>query len=257
MEPKGMSSFDIMLSQVGHKYRSEGKVVTALDGVDLNIKRGELFAVVGPSGCGKSTLLRIVLGLEQPTAGSVLLNEQREKEGISYIPQSANLLSWRTALQNASIGLELRIGIDKPVLQNLLADFRQYGLQGFETTKWSSLSGGMKQKVAIICAFANRPKILIGDEPFSAIDFVSRLELLNKFKSECSVLGLTAVIVTHNIEEAIFLGDRVAVFSRRPGRVKKVYDIDLGKSGHDSVECRKSAEFQRLFHTIWADLKEP
>jgi NitT/TauT family transport system ATP-binding protein len=250
-----MSQLDVIVSGLSHQYRSDGQIVHALRGVDLSVERGDLFVIVGPSGCGKSTLLRILLGLETATSGIARLDAARADEGIAYIPQSANLLPWRTALQNASLGLEVRGKVDRGLRANLLGEFQDYGLKGFEWTKWGSLSGGMRQKVAIICAFSRQPKILICDEPFSAIDFVSRLELLNKFKKACRVMKLTAVMVTHNIEEAIFLGNKVAVFSHRPGYVKKIYPVDLGALGYDSVKCRASPEFQRLFRQIWDDLQ--
>lgn len=246
---------DIQCSNVCHTYDPASRNVKALEGAAIEVKRGELCVLVGPSGCGKSTLLRVLLGLVEPSSGTVFLNEERRLGGVSYVPQTAALLPWRTALQNAALGLEVRKGLTPDVKEFLLGQFRKYQLQGFENAHWNSLSGGMKQKVALICALSGRPNLLFCDEPFSAIDFVSRLHLLNTFKEECGTLGVTTVFVTHNIEEAIFLGDQINVFGPGPGRVVRVFRPKLPPGqAHSAVKIRETKAFRDLFKEIWSTL---
>jgi NitT/TauT family transport system ATP-binding protein len=250
-----MTMLDVVCRDISHRYQSRGSDVVALDGINIAVERESIFVILGPSGCGKSTLLRIILGLEQPTRGSVEIPADR-MDRVAYVPQSAALLPWRTAIQNAALGLEISEG-DKEAgkkLQYLKDEFIHYKLKGFEHYPWESLSGGMRQRVALICALASRPEILLCDEPFSAIDFVGRLEMLTHFKRSC-LKGVTTIFVTHNIEEAIFLGGKIAVMSRRPGRIKRVYDNELGISAHDSIQCRKDPKFQETFDAIWKDLQ--
>jgi len=246
---------DISCSGLGHEYLRPGGTIRVLKNIDLNIKPGTLCVLVGPSGCGKSTLLRLMLGLEEPTEGTVTVDKTRKQEGIAYVPQNAMLLPWRTALQNASLGIEIK---EHPTAANrnfLLGRFGTYGLRGFEDSLWGDLSGGMRQQVAIICALASNPRILMCDEPFSAIDFVSRLQLLNQFKEDCSLLGVTTVFVTHNIEEAIFLGDVIYVLSARPGSIKAIHPNLVFKNSFNSVKVRETPEFQEMFRRVWNDLK--
>jgi NitT/TauT family transport system ATP-binding protein len=248
--------FDVQCTDVFHVYESAGGKVAALEGAALAVKRGELCVLVGPSGCGKSTLLRILLGLTTPSRGSVYLDNERKAGGVAYVPQTASLLPWRTALQNAALGLEVRKALSPDLKEFLVSQFRKYHLQGFEDAHWTSLSGGMKQKVALICALAGKPKLLFCDEPFSAIDFVSRLGLLNTFKEECRLLGVTTVFVTHNIEEAIFLGDQINIFSPGPGHIVKVFRPSLPQDAHSSVKVRETAEFREMFRDIWQALNQ-
>jgi NitT/TauT family transport system ATP-binding protein len=254
--PTANEMIDITCSGVGHTYIGRNGPVLALEEINLQIKRETIFVIVGPSGCGKSTLLRLMLKLEEPTKGRIVIATDRQDK-ISYVPQSADLLPWRTAIQNACLGLEIREG-DKLAgkkLAYLRSEFRHYGLTDFENAPWDSLSGGMRQKVTLICALAGDPEILLCDEPFSAVDFVTRLGMLNHFKRAC-MKGATTVFVTHNIEEAIFLGEEIAVMSHRPGRIKNIYPNEIGRDAVDSVLCRKHPRFQELFDMIWKDLKE-
>jgi NitT/TauT family transport system ATP-binding protein len=250
---------DIILEQVSMSFRTkDGRPV--LDSIDLRVPHGELLAIVGPSGCGKSTLLKLIAGLLEPVAGRIHIDADRRRSGISYVPQNVALLPWRTARQNACIGLELQTeangGRLSPVnLEFLDSLFDKWRLRGFEDTYPSELSGGMAQRVALIRSLVSMPSILLCDEPFSAIDFVTRLRLNTEFKSLCKVRQITTVFVTHNIEEAIFLGTRVVVMSGRPGRIVSTYQPRFSKGGNNAVECRKAPEFEPLFQKIWQDLE--
>ena len=230
----------------------------ALASITLDVSRGETCAIVGPSGCGKSTLLKILAGLLSPTYGDVKRHFDVVSASVGYVPQSANMLPWRSAIQNAAIGLELKDeALTVASKERLEAEFRTYGLYGFEDATWESLSGGMRQKVALICSLSISPTILLCDEPFSAIDFVTRLELLNVFKADCVKKEITTVFVTHNIEEAIFLADRVVVMSGRPGKIASIVDSRLKRMKHSFVGVRGTKEFDSMFREIWSLLDSP
>jgi NitT/TauT family transport system ATP-binding protein len=232
------------------------EAVHALQHVSITVGQGKMLCIVGPTGSGKSTLLRILLGFQTPTEGSVRIIADRRREGIAYIQQDSQLLPWRTVLQNAALGRELKGRIKPPDVLGLRAELESFGLERFAETKSNELSGGMRQKVALVRALASRPRILFCDEPFSAIDFVGRLELNTLFKKMCGNEKITTVLVTHNIEEAIFLGDEIVVLSNRPGRVVAKYDVTLSQGAHDAVLVRKDPEFQRLFLEIWGNLRD-
>lgn len=246
---------DIIAQNVGKVFRNGDTSVNAIDSVSLSVQRGRFLSIVGPSGCGKTTLLRILAKLLEPTTGSVELALDRVKSGVAYIPQAAMLLPWRTLLQNAALGSELKGSLNKARIDRIEEQIEHYGLGGFERSLPAELSGGMAQRVAVVRALESRPHILFCDEPFSAVDFVTRLSLNTKFKYLCSIQGITVVFVTHNIEEAIFLGDEVAVLSGRPSRIVQTYEPHLSIANEDAVECRKSPEFAELFIQIWKDLK--
>ncbi len=248
-------ALDIEVDDITKSFMHADRRVTAVQGVSLKVERGSLFAVVGPSGCGKSTLLRLILGLTSPDKGKLWLDPERKKQGTAYIQQSNTLLPWRTALQNVALGIELKEKITPGIVQGLREEFERFGLKGFENSLVSELSGGMQQRVTLLRALVSRPAILFCDEPFSAIDFVTRLELNTEFKKMSKLRGITTILVTHNIDEAIFLGDRVGVMSGRPGRIIKQYCPKLSIAPTDSVESRKSPEFNQLFEAIWRDLR--
>jgi NitT/TauT family transport system ATP-binding protein len=241
---------------ISHTFFTVEGAVQALENVDIEVTTGSTACIVGPSGCGKSTLLRILIGLLSPLEGKVILNDRLCSEGVAYIQQTPHLLPWRTVLQNAALGLEIQQNVTKATIQRTRDDLNKFGLSNFESSLVGHLSGGMKQKVALTGALTCRPKLLFCDEPFSAIDFVGRLALLGIFKFMCSVHGITTIFVTHNIEEAIFLGDSVYVLSRHPGRVLKNFNTVLKEKNYDPVECRDTPEFSALFRAIWSTLNE-
>jgi NitT/TauT family transport system ATP-binding protein len=222
----------------------------------MTVKRGQMCCVVGPSGCGKSTLLRAILGLVPLQGGTIHLDESRVLEGIAFVQQDCPLLPWRTAMQNACLGAELRGALSTVIVDRIRRHLVDFGLSGFENSLTSELSGGMRQRVAIARALESRPALLFCDEPFSAVDFVGRLALSSTFKSLCRVSGITTVFVTHNIEEAIFLGDILVVMTGQPGRIKKVYHPQLSVGSEDAVRCRESPEFAGYFQSIWQDLRD-
>lgn len=224
----------------------------ALAPISFSIEPGQFVCFVGPSGCGKTTLLRLTAGLLKPSGGSVDLNGYSGTFG--YVSQEPILYPWRTVLQNAALGLEAVGEMARPRVAGLKQHLQAYGLGDFLNHLPHELSGGMKQRVAVVRALAHKPGLLLCDEPFSQIDFVNRLRLTAQFRFACRVLKSTVMLVTHNIEEAIFLGDRVLVLSGRPGALVADHRIELGVPKTDPVEVRRDPEFQHLFKLIWSQL---
>jgi ABC-type nitrate/sulfonate/bicarbonate transport system ATPase subunit len=246
---------DIVVEAVSKVFSEGANRLAVLDQISFRVERGAFVCIVGPSGCGKTTLLRILLGLEKPTSGQVIVDQTQVHAGVAYVQQAPSLLPWRTLLQNAALGYELKGTISGARIEFVQGLINRYGLGGFEQSLPHQLSGGMSQRVAVIRALASRPRLLFCDEPFSSIDFVTRLDLNTKFKYMCNVEGITTVFVTHNIEEALFLGDTVIVMSGRPGRIVNTYRPTLSVGREDAVKCRQAPEFAQLFSKIWEDLE--
>ncbi len=235
-------------------FQVQGRAIPALANVSFEVRQGELVTIVGPSGCGKSTLLRLILGIEKPDSGTMILSSLSRE--IGAILQSDGLFPWRTAFQNACLGLEVRDRLDATAAQFVQGLIDEFGLHGFNDAMPAQLSGGMRQRVSIMRALASRPKLLLCDEPFSAVDFVTRLQLSTRFRANCLVRGITTIVVTHNIEEALFLGQRVLVMSGRPGRIVETRYPPLSAQGReDAVRCREIPEFGALFRQVWSDLQ--
>jgi NitT/TauT family transport system ATP-binding protein len=200
----------------------DGQIV-AVDRIDLRIAAGEFVSILGPSGCGKSTLLRIIAGLDQPTEGEVDL----DRRGIAYVFQDAHLLLWRNVLANAALPLEL-MGIPKPQrLEAARAALEQIGLAEAMERYPAQLSGGMKMRVSLARALVTAPKLLLLDEPFAALDEITRQKLDEQLRTLWAAHGMTVVFVTHSTAEATFLSDRAVVLTRRPARIVADLGIDL------------------------------
>ncbi|MBB0243937.1 ATP-binding cassette domain-containing protein [Streptomyces alkaliphilus] len=227
--------------------------VTALDTVDLTVADGEFLVVVGPSGCGKSTLLDLVGGLTTPTEGEILLNGAPvtgpgTDRGIVF--QQYALLPWRTALGNIEFGLETT-GLPRRERAARARDHLDLvGLTGFGDRHPHELSGGMKQRVAIARSLAAGPDVLLMDEPFAALDAQTREGLQEELLRIHRRTGRTIVFITHGIDEAVLLGDRVVVLTHRPGRIKEIVPVELDREGTDAASLRSDPEFTRLTHRI-------
>ena len=231
--------------------------VTVLDGVDLSIRKGEFITLVGPSGSGKSVLLDIIGGLTQATGGDVQLDGRRitrPDPKTGYVFQQYALFPWRTALANIEYALEVR-GVAKAertaTARHLLSLF---GLAGFEDRFPNQLSGGMQQRVAIARALASNPEVLLMDEPFAALDQQTRELLQGELLRIWGKIKTTVIFVTHSIDEAIFLADRVVVMTARPGAVKEIIDIDLPRPRDGDI--RASAEFNAYRARVWDVLRD-
>lgn len=230
-------------------YYTKDKEIMAILDINLDIYDNTITAIVGPSGCGKSTLLNIIGNLDTKTGGDIIFN----KSNIGYMFQTDCLFPWLSILDNCLIGLKIKRKItdeDKEYVKGLLKD---YGLGEFIDSYPSSLSGGMKQRVALIRTLATNPDILLLDEPFSALDFETRQLVADDVYKIIKKEKKTTIIITHNIEEAIALADKVVVLSKRPSVVKKIFDINLtGKS--TPINNRHCPEFNDYYQKIWQEL---
>jgi NitT/TauT family transport system ATP-binding protein len=248
----------VSLQGVGKTFSVRGKApFTALSGVDLEIHEGELLALVGPSGCGKSTLLDLLSGLSRPTSGRILIDGE-EVTGPSLnrgvVFQQYALLPWRTALGNVELGLEAKGVPRRSRAAQALEHLELVGLAGFADRLPHELSGGMKQRVAIARSLAFDPDVLLMDEPFAALDAQTRETLQEELLRIWRATGKTILFITHGIDEAVYLGQRVAVMSREAGRIKTVLEVPA-QLGHGVDDVRSTPEFGRVRHEVWSLLR--
>ena len=248
----------IRADALSYTYLTRNGETVALQNLSLAVREREFCSIVGPSGCGKSTLLAIIAGLIVPTEGKILLDgaQVRGPDGrVGILLQKDHLFDWRTVLQNAELGLEI-LGKSTAEARRQAHDLLQaYGLAGFESSYPYQLSGGMRQRVALIRTLATNPDILLLDEPFSALDYQTKLILEREVHGIIRANGKTALLVTHDIEEAVSMSDRVIVLSGRPAKVKNVYDIALSVAGERTpMTSRDAAEFRTYCKAIWEDL---
>ncbi|WP_028924016.1 ABC transporter ATP-binding protein [Pseudonocardia acaciae] len=249
----------ISFDGVGREFPIRGTPgrLTALEGIDLDVAAGEFMVIVGPSGCGKSTLLDLLAGLSTPSAGRILLDgEPVTGAGLDrgIVFQQYALLPWRTALGNVEFGLEAT-GVPRRQRAERAREYLELvDLAGFADRHPHELSGGMRQRVAIARSLAYDPEVLLMDEPFAALDAQTRESLQDELLRIWQRTHKTVVFITHGIDEAVYLGQRVAVLTSRPGRVKSVVDIDLGR--RDSEDIRSTPEFAHYRHRIWTLLHD-
>jgi len=247
----------VRLDQVGMAFTTSGGTFRAVAPLDLSIESGRFVSLVGPSGCGKSTLFNIIAGLLPPTEGRVLIDGEDATGTIGrvgYMLQKDLLLPWRTALGNVMLGLEIRGVSASEAHDRSRAMLDQLGLHGFADHYPSTLSGGMRQRVALARTLVNEPAVLLFDEPFASLDFQNKLLIEGDTAKLVREGGRSLLLITHDIEEAVSLADRVIVLSKRPTRVKAVYDIDLGGDRTDMMAARDSDNFSSYVRQIWADL---
>jgi NitT/TauT family transport system ATP-binding protein len=214
-------------------------------------------SIVGPSGCGKSTLLSIISGLLPSSSGTVLLLGEKvtgTSPKIGYMLQKDHLFDWRTILQNVMLGLEIRKAVTPKAKEQAHRLLETYGLFEFKNKFPNQLSGGMRQRVALIRTLVTNPQILLLDEAFSALDYQTRLAVNDDIYSIIKRENKTAILVTHDIGESISMADRVVVLSKRPGTVKTIYDIDLRIQNRTPLSSREAPEFQHYFQRIWKEL---
>lgn len=240
----GVNSIRLRIEGLTKRFKSHGVEVLALDGICMEIRDKEFATILGPSGCGKSTLLRIIAGLTPPTTGRAML-DGRLIEGPGkdrgMVFQNYTLFPWLTVQENIEFGLRLG-GMDRSRREELARSFIQkIGLAGFENAYPKSLSGGMKQRVAIARALANDPNILLLDEPFGALDTQTRALMQELLLQIWEEFHKTILFVTHDVEEAVFLSDRIFVMTARPGRIKAILDVPLRRPR--GYEVKASPEF--------------
>ncbi|MDD5168014.1 MAG: ABC transporter ATP-binding protein [Syntrophales bacterium] len=219
---------EIVIRQVTKIYPGE-VAVECLDHIDLTVRDGEFLCILGPSGCGKSTLLEILAGLQQPTGGEIVFDGrplQTPSNKLGFVFQDPSLYPWRTVVENVALGLEIR-GIGKSERTRIAERYlATVGLGGFERKYPHQLSGGMRQRAGLARALTNDPEVLLMDEPFGAVDYLTRLQLQDDLVDIWKTEKKTIVFVTHDVSEAIYLGDRVVLLTPRPGRIKKIVHIE-------------------------------
>ncbi len=242
----------LRLKNISHRYHGKTGETEAIRSMDLVVDQGEFFGIVGPSGSGKTTLLSILSGILQPSSGTV--ERSILPTEIGYMLQRDHLFEWRSVEDNVLLGLEIRRIKTEERVDYALSLLRKYSLGGFLKKKPSELSGGMRQRVALIRTLALRPKLVLLDEPFSALDFQTRLNVAEDVRRIITEQGVTAILVTHDISEAIALCDKIAVLSARPATVKKVFDNPIEK-GLSSIERREHPAFAALFKEVWKELE--
>lgn len=248
---------EIELRNVSLKYMTLSGETHALNNLSLKVEQGQFVGIVGPSGCGKSTLLSLIAGMIRPTAGQVMINGKAvtgPTAEVGYMLQQDFLFEWRTIESNCRLGLELTGRLTPQNGQAVVDMLEDYGLGGFRQSFPSHLSGGMRQRAALIRTLATRPSILLLDEPFSALDYQTRLTMQDEVAGILRDSGKTVLLVTHDIPEAVAMCDRVVVLTKRPGRVKADIAIVLEDTHLMPMQTRKSAAFGRFFNRIWEEL---
>ena len=252
------SPLKVRIRNLRRSFILHGQRLDALDGVSLDIAAGEFLAIVGPSGCGKTTMLRIVADLDTQTEGTIeVVRAAPSSQPVnSMVFQQESIFPWMTVRDNAAFGLKAR-GIGKRQRYALVQPIlERAGLAGFENALPHQLSGGMKQRVALARAFANDPEILLMDEPFAALDEQTKLILQGELLRIWEASGKTVIYVTHSIDEAISLADRVLVMSARPGRVKDLIDIaSIFSRPRDVATVKSNPRYGELFAYIWGELR--
>jgi len=238
----------LRFSNLSLTYQAENGEVEALKNINFVVNEGELVSIIGPSGCGKTSLLSLISGIVSPTSGQIIGDSFNN---IGYMLQKDNLLEWRTIRSNVLLGLEIRKNIQNADYANHL--LKTYGLWEFRDKYPSQLSGGMRQRVALIRTLATKPELLLLDEAFSALDYQTRLVVVDDVFSILRKEKKTAIIVTHDITEGISMSDRVILFSKRPGQIRHNINLEF-PSNLLPLQRREEPNFRKYFTLIWKEL---
>ncbi|MBM7715869.1 ABC transporter ATP-binding protein [Siminovitchia sp. FSL H7-0308] len=248
----------LVAEQIEHHYFSPSSVKIALKDVSFTVNEGEFISLIGPSGCGKTTLLSIVSGLLKPTTGDVKIDgkpPESQKSSIGYMLQQDYLFPWKTIEDNTLIGLKLNGKLNRETKENAIRFLRQIGLGDVEKSYPRQLSGGMRQRAALARTMAVQPKLLLLDEPFSALDYQTKLKLEDLVFHILRSYHKTAVLVTHDIAEAISMSDRILLFATNPGRLHKIFHVPEELRNTSPFESRTKDAHHELFGTIWKELE--
>lgn len=238
----------INISNLSKIYHTPTKEIKALDNITLDILDNKIISIVGPSGCGKSTLLNIITKSEKPSTGIIRNNRELT---IGYMMQSDALLPWLTVYQNASLGLDLK-NIKSPESTEYVNDLlKKYNLYDFKDEYPNNLSGGMRQRLALIRTLAIKPNILLLDEPFSKLDIETKKNISDDVYKIIKELNITAILITHDIEEALKLSDEIVLLTKRPGKIKAIYKLNYEKT---PSERKKDKIFDLLYNNIWSNI---
>ncbi len=252
-----MSKDIVDVQQVGMRYQSLNGEINAIQEISFSVDKGEYVSLVGPSGCGKSTLLSIISGLLKATRGRVVINGEevtKTSDRVGYMLQKDYLFDWRTIYQNVILGLEVRKILTPQNKAYVLELLKTYGLYDFKDKYPSQLSGGMRQRAALIRTLAVKPEILLLDEAFSALDYQTRLAVTEDIYSIIKNENKTAIMVTHDIAESISMSDRVIVLSKRPAVINSIHSIHFDCPTRTPLKCRDAPNFRSYFNDIWKEL---
>lgn len=240
----------LTIKNLKKKYHTDDEEIVAVEDISFDLHENEFIAIVGPSGCGKSTILSILCGLEEKSDGDIKINDNKR---VGYMLQHDSLFEWRDILSNCLLGLEINGENTQDNKEYVIELLNSYGLKDFINSKPNELSGGMRQRTALIRTLATKPDILLLDEPFSALDYQTRLAVSDNVYQIIKKEGKSAIMVTHDIAEAISMADRVIVLSRRPSMVHSIYEINLTNKS-TPIENRKCKEFSDYYEKIWKDI---
>lgn len=247
------------IRNVSLSYHTVSGETKALSNISFNLMPSEFLAVVGPSGCGKSTLLNLICGMLLAEEGTILMNGIPPSPGdprIGYMLQKDHLLEWRTIYRNVILGLEIRGELTHEKLNYIEHMLCTYGLDKFRDAHPSQLSGGMRQRAALIRTLALKPELLLLDEPFSALDYQTRLNVSDDIGRIMKKENKPAILVTHDISEAISMADRIIVLTRRPATVARIITIDLELADRTPLASRNAPKFKSYFNLIWKELNQ-
>jgi len=247
----------VQVQNLSMKYQSPNGEIEAISDISFSVRPAEFVSIVGPSGCGKTTLLSMIAGLIPITAGHIYVDGKEVKQtspAIGYMLQKDHLFNWRTIYQNAMLGLEVQKRKTKENIQYVVSLLKTYGLYEFRDKYPDQLSGGMRQRAALIRTLATRPEILLLDEAFSSLDYQTRLAVADDIYRIIRKERKTIIMVTHDISESISMSDRVIVLSNRPAVVKNIHTITFSCPERTPLLCREAPEFRMYFNEIWKEL---
>lgn len=252
-----MPSDILKIDSLSFSYHTLSGETKAINNLSFSVKEGEFLAIVGPSGCGKSTILSLIAGLLKPEEGGITFYGKNGKTpGIGYMLQHDHLFEWRTIRQNVLLGLEIQKKLTPASRQKVEKMLEDYGLLAFADKKPGELSGGMKQRAALIRTMALEPEILLLDEPFSALDYQTRLTVSADIARIIRNAGKTVILITHDLSEAVSFSDRVLVLTRRPATVRAEFPIRLTLPDDSLLAARKAPEYSDYFNRIWEELSD-
>ena len=254
-----MNKLLLELDNISYSYHTLHGETKALDNISFHVNKGEFLAIVGPSGCGKSTLLSIIAGLIRAESGNLHFYHS-EKEDVShkvgYMLQHDHLLEWRSVFQNVILGLEINHCVTPENLKYVHSLLNEYGLKNFKEKRPGELSGGMKQRAALIRTLALKPELLLLDEPFSALDYQTRLIVSADICDLIRKTGKTVILITHDLSEAVRLADRIIVLTKRPATVQTEIEVHLTTENHSPLAAMNAPEFNDYFNILWKELND-
>ena len=249
----------LMLKNISKVYQDDNGETVAIKDFSYTFEKGHFTSIVGPSGCGKSTLLSIICGLEKASSGTIYMDNSiltTKNHNIGYMLQRDYLLDWRTIYKNVLLGLEIRKTLNKGSEEYANFLLEKYGLAEFKNKYPSQLSGGMRQRVALIITLAIKPDVLLLDEAFSALDYQTRLSVTEDVYRIIKAENKVTIMVTHDIPESISMSDEVIILSKRPSTIKKVYEVDFEMENRTPLTCRDNPKFSQYFEKVWKELND-